>query len=94
MDYMEQRVANLERIIAEQATEIATLRASAEIAVGRWRRSEAIRKAAIDQACDQSLYIEELEQELTNLDPAGWLVRLERGRAGSDPYHEESKEES
>jgi hypothetical protein len=52
---------------AEWEQEIAELRASAGMAVDRWRRSEAIRKAAIDQAITQGETIAALERQLAEL---------------------------
>ena len=69
------------RRISEQMAE---LRASTELAVARWKRSEAIRKAAIDQICDQGLLIEELETHISTLRAALIEIRQVANAPGDD----------
>jgi chromosome segregation ATPase len=52
---------------AEWEQEIAELRASAGMAIERWKRSEAVRSAAMNQLYDQGLLIEELEMYISAL---------------------------
>lgn len=71
--------AGIMRGIETLQQEVAELRASAELATTRWKRSEAVRRAAIDSACELGLLIEKHESYTSTLRAAIVEIRQVSG---------------
>jgi hypothetical protein len=68
----------------DMAQECEELRASADLAVTRWRRSEAIRSAAVDQVMELRAAIDALIHEAINPSHDHWNEWVQRLRVAAD----------